>query len=115
MNSDTPRTDNAACDGTTVPADFAADLERELTAAKAEVELRALLERRRKKHEATFLELVIARRERAEAVQRAEKAKAEVERLREVAELALEALDSDHPYVQLRAALALRAALKETK
>ena len=41
--------------------------------------------------------------------------RAEVERLREVAELALEALDSDHPYVQLRAALALRAALKETK
>jgi hypothetical protein len=40
---------------------------------------------------------------------------AEVERLREVAELALEALDSDHPYVQLRAALALRAALKEMK
>jgi len=39
----------------------------------------------------------------------------EVERLREVAELALEALDSDHPYIQLRAALALRAALKETK
>jgi len=37
---DTPRTDNAALngDGTTVPADFAADLERELTAAKAEVE-----------------------------------------------------------------------------
>jgi hypothetical protein len=74
--SDTPRTDNAALhgDGTTVPADFAADLERELNAAKAEVE-----------------------------------------RLREVAELALEALDSDHPYIQLRAALALRAALKETK
>jgi hypothetical protein len=38
MNSDTPRTDAAACDGTTVPADFAADLERELDAAKAEVE-----------------------------------------------------------------------------
>jgi hypothetical protein len=35
MNSDTPRTDNAACDGTTVPADFAADLERELTTARA--------------------------------------------------------------------------------
>jgi len=38
MNSDTPRTDNVAGDGTTVPADFAADLEREVTAAKAEVE-----------------------------------------------------------------------------
>jgi hypothetical protein len=38
MNSDTPRTDNAAGDGTTVPADFAADLERELNEAKAEVE-----------------------------------------------------------------------------
>ena len=38
MNSDTPRTDNAAGDGTSVPADFAADLERELNAAKAEVE-----------------------------------------------------------------------------
>jgi hypothetical protein len=76
MNSDTPRTNNAALhgEGTTVPADFAADLERELATAKAEVE-----------------------------------------RLREVAELALEALDSDHPYIQLRAALALRAALKETK
>jgi len=36
--TDTPRTDNAAGDGTTVPADFAADLERELNAAKAEVE-----------------------------------------------------------------------------
>lgn len=38
--TDTPRTDNAALsgDGTTVPADFAADLERELNAAKAEVE-----------------------------------------------------------------------------
>jgi hypothetical protein len=36
--SDTPRTDAAACDGTTVPADFAADLERELNEAKAEVE-----------------------------------------------------------------------------
>jgi hypothetical protein len=43
--TDTPRTDAAACDGTTVPADFAADLERELAAAKAEVErLRAALE-----------------------------------------------------------------------
>jgi hypothetical protein len=40
---------------------------------------------------------------------------AEVERLREVAELALEALDSDNPDIQLRAATALRAALKETK
>ena len=36
--SDTPRTDNAAGDGATVPADFAADLERELNAALAEVE-----------------------------------------------------------------------------
>jgi hypothetical protein len=36
--TDTPRTDAAAGDGTTVPADFAADLERELNAAKAEVE-----------------------------------------------------------------------------
>ena len=46
MSSDTPRTDNAAGDGTTVPADFAADLERELNAAKAEVEkLRAELAR----------------------------------------------------------------------
>jgi hypothetical protein len=38
--TDTPRTNNAALhgDGTTVPADFAADLERELNAAKAEVE-----------------------------------------------------------------------------
>jgi hypothetical protein len=38
--TDTPRTDNAALsgDGTTVPADFAADLERELNEAKAEVE-----------------------------------------------------------------------------
>jgi len=46
--SDTPRTNNAALhgDGTTVPADFSADLERELTAAKAEVErLRAELAR----------------------------------------------------------------------
>jgi hypothetical protein len=43
--SDTPRTDNAACDGTTVPADFAADLECEIAAAKAEVErLRVALE-----------------------------------------------------------------------
>jgi hypothetical protein len=35
--SDTPRTDNAALhgDGTTVPADFAADLERELATARA--------------------------------------------------------------------------------
>jgi hypothetical protein len=40
MNSDTPRTDNAAPHGggTTVPADFAADLEFELNEAKAEVE-----------------------------------------------------------------------------
>jgi hypothetical protein len=30
--TDTPRTDNAAGDGTTVPADFAADLECELNA-----------------------------------------------------------------------------------
>jgi hypothetical protein len=36
--TDTPRTNNAAGNGTTVPADFAADLERELNAAKAEVE-----------------------------------------------------------------------------
>ena len=36
--SDTPRTDNAAGHGTTVPADFAADVERELNAALAEVE-----------------------------------------------------------------------------
>ena len=44
--TDTPRTDAAACDGTTVPADFAADVERELNAAKAEVErLRAELAR----------------------------------------------------------------------
>jgi hypothetical protein len=44
--SDTPRTNNAAGDGTTVPADFAADLERELNEAKAEVEaLRADAER----------------------------------------------------------------------
>jgi chromosome segregation ATPase len=42
----TPRTDNAAGDGTTVPADFAADLERELNEARAEVErLRASLEK----------------------------------------------------------------------
>jgi hypothetical protein len=34
--TDTPRTDNAAGDGTTVPADFAADLERELNAMTAE-------------------------------------------------------------------------------
>jgi hypothetical protein len=34
--SETPRTDNAAGDGTTVPADFAADLERELAAMTAE-------------------------------------------------------------------------------
>jgi hypothetical protein len=34
--SDTPRTDNAASEGTTVPADFAADLERELNAMIAE-------------------------------------------------------------------------------
>jgi hypothetical protein len=40
MTSTTPRTDNAALhgDGTTVPADFAADLKRELSAAKAEIE-----------------------------------------------------------------------------
>jgi hypothetical protein len=45
MNSDTPRTDAAAGDGTTVPADFAADLECELNEAKAEVErLQAALE-----------------------------------------------------------------------
>ena len=47
--SDTPRTDNAALhgDGTTVPADFAADLERELNAARAEVErLRLRVDRR---------------------------------------------------------------------
>ena len=44
--TDTPRTDAAAGDGTTVPADFAADLERELNEAKAEVErLRAELAR----------------------------------------------------------------------
>jgi predicted nucleic acid-binding Zn-ribbon protein len=36
--TDTPRTDAAACDGTTVPADFAADLEREIAELKAEVE-----------------------------------------------------------------------------
>jgi hypothetical protein len=74
MNSDTPRTDNAACDGTTVPADFAADLECEIAELQAEVE-----------------------------------------RLRAVAGQALEALNSDHPDIQLRAATALRAALKETK
>jgi hypothetical protein len=34
----TPRTDAAATDGATVPADFSADLECELNAAKAEVE-----------------------------------------------------------------------------
>ena len=53
---------------------------------QATVDLRALLECRRKKHEATFLELAISQQERAEAVQRAEKAEAEIERLR--AELA---------------------------
>ena len=37
----------------------------------------------------------------------------EVERLREAATQALEALDSDHPDIQLRAATALRAALKD--
>jgi hypothetical protein len=38
--TDTPRTDNAALsgDGTTVPADFAADLERELNEARADAE-----------------------------------------------------------------------------
>ena len=36
--SDTPRTDNAAGDGTTVPADFAADLEREVNAMTARAE-----------------------------------------------------------------------------
>jgi hypothetical protein len=36
--TETPRTDAAAGDGTTVPADFAADLECELAAAHAEVE-----------------------------------------------------------------------------
>lgn len=41
--------------------------------------------------------------------------RAEVERLREVAGQALEALDSDHPDIQLRVATALRAALRETK
>jgi uncharacterized membrane protein len=44
--TDTPRTDAAACDGTTVLADFAADLECELNEAKAEVErLREELDR----------------------------------------------------------------------
>jgi hypothetical protein len=37
--TDTLRTDAAAGDGTTVPADFAADLECELNEAKAEVEM----------------------------------------------------------------------------
>ena len=36
--TDTPRTDAAACDGKTVPADFAADLERELAAMTARAE-----------------------------------------------------------------------------
>ena len=34
--TDTPRTDAAACDGTTVPADFAADLECEIAKLRAE-------------------------------------------------------------------------------
>jgi hypothetical protein len=39
--SPTPRTNNAALhgDGTTVPADFAADLECKLAASKAEIEM----------------------------------------------------------------------------
>jgi len=44
--TDTPRTDAAAGDGITVPADFAADLECEIAELKAEVErLRAKLAR----------------------------------------------------------------------
>jgi hypothetical protein len=59
--SDTPRTDNAAGDGTTVPADFAADLERELAAMTARAdELHKLYD---------------------DVLDRAEKAEAEVERL----------------------------------
>jgi phage shock protein A len=76
--TDTPRTDAAAGDGTTVPADFAADLERELNEARAEVE-----------------------------------------RLREVAKQALEAIERnwDGPmYIETANALeALRTILKETK
>jgi uncharacterized protein (UPF0147 family) len=41
--------------------------------------------------------------------------RAEVEKLREAAKQALEALDSDNPDIQLRAATALRNALKEPK
>jgi phage shock protein A len=78
MNSDMPRTDAAACDGTTVPADFAADLERELNEAKADAE-----------------------------------------RLREVAKQALEALEGFvyHGYsnVWTQAITGLREAVKETK
>jgi hypothetical protein len=77
-----------------------------LAIEQATAEMRSLLERRRKKHEATFLELAIAQRELAEAraevaaitkradeihkwydvaLERAEKAEAEVERAEPVA------------------------------
>jgi chromosome segregation ATPase len=74
MNSDMPRTNNAAGDGTTVPADFAADLERELATAKAEVE-RANADLVAYRAEANALEEVVRRLN--------DEHRAEVERLRE--------------------------------
>jgi hypothetical protein len=79
MNSDTPRTDNAALhgDGTTVPADFAADLECEIAELKAEVE-RANADLVAYRAEANALEEVVRRLN--------DEHRAEVERLREVLE-----------------------------
>jgi uncharacterized protein YdcH (DUF465 family) len=68
--SDTPRTNNAAGDGTTVPADFAADLERELEIAKAFHDV-AVTER-------NFERVVSSRLQRELATTKAEVEKAEV-------------------------------------
>jgi uncharacterized small protein (DUF1192 family) len=97
--SDTPRTDNAAGDGATVPADFAADLERELAAMTAE-------------RDAGNAALVNV----ARLMDSVSKAEAEVERLR--AELARRTTlrPASEPGVEMQVRwLDWRDALKETK
>jgi multidrug resistance efflux pump len=115
--TDTPRTDNAAGDGTTVPADFAADLERELAVMTDE--------RDRAEHETgkAYIERDEARamaddvqRWHDQQLDRAEKAEAEVERLRAALETAKWMLERDYiDDFKMAVIRKCEAALKETK
>jgi uncharacterized membrane protein len=110
MNSDTPRTDNVAGDGTTVPADFAADLERELAAMTARAD---------ELHK--FYDDVLDRAEKAEA--EVERLWEELDRLKGAIPTVLTHIDgigargyySGKTLEEDAAIEALRAALKETK